>query len=182
MPYGCLGTNGRELRSSDEFTRRSLDGKKAQNRFLLLLRQHKQKTDESARLSGVDEEESPKSQLLDDLTSLFNDSISKKSGNFLSSSAMTRGRVNSAGESSDNDAPVTAGKRKMILDIQEMEVSLEKEKLAFKKLKFEREMEEKEKDRAEREMERAERQQIREMENRRNEEMMTIIRYLLNKS
>ncbi|KAG9401557.1 hypothetical protein AC1031_009427, partial [Aphanomyces cochlioides] len=59
-----------KLRSSDEFTQRSLDGKKAQNRFLLLLRQHKLKNDESARLSGVDEEESPKSQLLDDLTSL----------------------------------------------------------------------------------------------------------------
>ncbi|RHZ05303.1 hypothetical protein DYB37_013142, partial [Aphanomyces astaci] len=39
------------LLSIDGFTRRGLDGKKAQNRFLLLVRQHKAHNESSARLS-----------------------------------------------------------------------------------------------------------------------------------
>ncbi|KAG9413501.1 hypothetical protein AC1031_012722 [Aphanomyces cochlioides] len=45
------------LRLAPGFTRRGIDGRKAQNRFLLLVRQHKSRNTASARLSGVAEDE-----------------------------------------------------------------------------------------------------------------------------
>ncbi|RHY16595.1 hypothetical protein DYB32_010627 [Aphanomyces invadans] len=65
-------------RGVDEFTRQGIDGKKAQNRFLLLMRQHKTRNETAARLSGAADEETVKSRLLEDLASLFNDAIVKR--------------------------------------------------------------------------------------------------------
>ncbi|RHY93655.1 hypothetical protein DYB37_012317 [Aphanomyces astaci] len=188
------------LLSIDGFTRRGLDGKKAQNRFLLLVRQHKAHNESSARLFGVAEDETAKTKLLDDLVPLYMDAIVKKSGvptsdaaikaadtKFIRDQAMSRGRRRLSSESEPTES-TPSGKRKMILDVQEIEISLEREKMAFKRIKLEKELEEKEKERLEREKDREERkkdrlerQQIREVENRRNEELMRIIRHFIEK-
>ncbi|RHY18814.1 hypothetical protein DYB32_010327 [Aphanomyces invadans] len=181
------------LRDIEDFTRPGIDGKKAQNRFLLLMRQHKARNDKAERLSGVSESETEKSRLLDDLATLSKDAVKKRSTatttmeaaekieqvKYIREQAMQRGRRHSTSDSSDVAEPVVSSKRKMIMDALEMEVALEREKLQFKRLKFERELEEREKDRAEREKERIERQQIRETENQRNEEMMQIINHVI---
>ncbi|KAG9411825.1 hypothetical protein AC1031_017451 [Aphanomyces cochlioides] len=167
------------LRSIPGFTRPSLDGKKCQNRFLLLVRQHKSQDNASTHLSGVCEEETPKTKLLDDIVPLYMDAVGKKK--FIRDQAMTRG-YRQTPPNAETTEQIATGKRKMVLEAQEMEISLERDKLAFKKMKFEREMEEKEKDREEREKERQERQQIREIESKRNEEMMRIIRHFIERS
>ncbi|RHY32527.1 hypothetical protein DYB32_002473 [Aphanomyces invadans] len=142
------------LRGVDEFTRQGIDGKKAQNRFLLLMRQHKTRNKKPARLSGAAEEETVKSRLLDDLASLFNDAIVKRKKaaavvdaaekaekvKFVREQAMQRGRRQSVSDSSDAAEPIVTSKRKMIMDAHEMEVALEREKLEFKRLKFECEL------------------------------------------
>ncbi|ETV99361.1 hypothetical protein H310_08075 [Aphanomyces invadans] len=153
------------LRGIDEFNQQGIDGKKAQNRFLLLMRQHKTRKETAARLSGAAEEETAKSRLLDDLASLFNDAIVKRKKaaavvdaaekaekvKFVREQAMQRGRRQSFSDSSDVAEPTVTSKRKMIMDAHEMEVALELEKLEFKRLKFERELEERAKGREERE-------------------------------
>ncbi|KAG9403142.1 hypothetical protein AC1031_006690 [Aphanomyces cochlioides] len=168
------------LRSIPGFTRPSLDGKKCQNRFLLLVRQHKSQDNASARLSGVSEEETPKTKLLDDIVP-FDAAVKAADVKVIRDQAMTRG-YRQTPSNAETTEQIATGKRKMVLECQEMEISLERDKLAFKKMKFEREMEEKEKDREEREKERQERQQIREIENKRNEEMMRIIRHFIERS
>ncbi|RHZ03361.1 hypothetical protein DYB37_012728, partial [Aphanomyces astaci] len=95
---------------------------------------------------------------------------------FIREQAMLRGKRKSL-ESSESSDVGGLSKKKLILEAQDKEVELEKERLAFKKLKFEREMEEREKDPAERELEQQERQQI-----RRNDEMMRIIRHFIDKA
>ncbi|ETV90957.1 hypothetical protein H310_14301 [Aphanomyces invadans] len=184
------------LRSHPSFSRRTLDGRKAQNRFLLLIRQHKSSSNASARLSGVSEDESAKTRLLDDIMPLYQDSLATKRRQidadtkldaaatkaadvkFIRHQAMLRGRRQSTSDSDGTDSAPT-GKRKMVLEAQELEIALEREKLAFKKAKFEREMEERKKDRIEREKEREERQQIRDIGNQRHEEMMKLVLHLL---
>ncbi|CAK4715317.1 hypothetical protein LEN26_014846 [Aphanomyces euteiches] len=76
------------LRSIPGFTRPSLDGKKCQNRFLLLVRQHKSQDNASARLSGVSEDETPKTKLLDDIVPLYMDAVVKKKGSTSSDAAV----------------------------------------------------------------------------------------------
>ncbi|ETV99362.1 hypothetical protein H310_08076 [Aphanomyces invadans] len=137
----------------------------AQNRFLLLMHQHKTRNETAARLSGAAEEETVKSRLLDDLASLFNDALVKRKEaaavvdaaekaekvKFVREQAMQRGRRQSVSDSSDVAEPIVTSKRKMIMDAHEMEVALELEKFEFKRLKFERELEERAKGREERE-------------------------------
>ncbi|ETV76857.1 hypothetical protein H257_09293 [Aphanomyces astaci] len=153
------------LKDVDGFTRPG--SKKAHNRFLLLVRQHKSNNNEAARLSGATEDKTPKSRLLDDLVPLYNDAATKNraatplseadekaaSIKFVREQAMLRGKRKSL-ESSDGSDVGGLSKKKLILQLeaQDKEVELDKERLAFKKLKCEREMEEREKDRAEREL------------------------------
>jgi hypothetical protein len=99
---------------------------------------------------------------------------------YIREQAMQRGKRKSL-DASDSGESGGLSKKKLILEAQDKEVELERERMAFKKMKFERELEEREKDRAERELERQERQQIREIESRRNEEMMRIIRHFMDK-
>ncbi|RHY19935.1 hypothetical protein DYB32_010139 [Aphanomyces invadans] len=66
------------LKDVEGFSRPGIDGKKAQNRFLLLVRLHKASNLEAARASGVSEDETEKSKLLDDLVPLYNDALVKK--------------------------------------------------------------------------------------------------------
>ncbi|ETV94614.1 hypothetical protein H310_11875 [Aphanomyces invadans] len=144
------------LKDVEGFSRPGIDGKRAQNRFLLLVRQHKASNLESARASGVSEDETEKSKLLDDLVPLYNDTLVKKKLSaqpteaeekaanikFIREQAMLRGRRKSS-ESGDASDGSVLSKRKLIQDAQDKEMDLERERIAFKKLKFEREMEEK---------------------------------------
>ncbi|RHY12245.1 hypothetical protein DYB36_008790 [Aphanomyces astaci] len=59
--------------SQEEFSRPGFDAKRAQNRFILLLDGHRNRDDESMRASGVAEDCSEKSQLLDELSSVYDD-------------------------------------------------------------------------------------------------------------
>ncbi|ETV95883.1 hypothetical protein H310_10921 [Aphanomyces invadans] len=58
--------------TSDAFTR-VVDGKKVQHRFGLLIDEHRRFAVASAKLSGVDEEESEKHMILDDLLAQLED-------------------------------------------------------------------------------------------------------------
>ncbi|RHY17783.1 hypothetical protein DYB32_010671 [Aphanomyces invadans] len=61
------------VQSLDDFDRPGFDGKRAQNRFTLLLETHRHKDEASKRASGSGEEYGEKLQLLDKLTSAFDD-------------------------------------------------------------------------------------------------------------
>ncbi|CAK4668024.1 unnamed protein product [Aphanomyces euteiches] len=75
-PYGkilaCWHTVAKTLFSSGCLAR-SIDGKKAQNRFFFLLDEHREYDQNSARKSGVDETTSEKIDLLDDLLAMYDD-------------------------------------------------------------------------------------------------------------
>ncbi|RHX96931.1 hypothetical protein DYB25_013828 [Aphanomyces astaci] len=97
---------------------------------------------EAARLSGATEDETPKSRLLDDLVSLYNDAATKKraamplseadenaaSIKFIREQAMLRGKRKSL-ESSESSDVGGLSKKKLILEAQDKEVELEKESL-----------------------------------------------------
>ncbi|KAF0690678.1 Aste57867_17933 [Aphanomyces stellatus] len=178
------------ISSADNFSRRYVTGKLAAHRFKLLLKQHAQFQQSSKYQSGTSQEESGKIQLLDELTELVNDNETNKSrkraadeskkeerlegARLIRHEAMSRAAPRKSQEITDSDAP-SSGKKRMILEAQEMEVAPEREKLEFKKAKFEREMEDREKEREERRL-------VREMESKRNDAMMAIIQQLLAKS
>ncbi|RHZ29908.1 hypothetical protein DYB26_014696 [Aphanomyces astaci] len=96
----------------------------------------------AARLSGATEDETPKSRLLDDLVSLYNDAVMKKraatplseadenaaSIKFIREQAMLRGKRKSL-ESSEGSDVGGLSKKKLILEAQDKEVELEKESL-----------------------------------------------------
>ncbi|KAG9412972.1 hypothetical protein AC1031_015991 [Aphanomyces cochlioides] len=173
---GVGPTGSVSLLQTPGFGRRFLDGKKAQNRFLNLIKAHRKFQNKSLTLSGVNQEETEKTRLLDELVGLIDDYDSMKqsdresetakqqqkeiSAMYVREQAMLRGRqkiVDTSETSESSEVDGTVGrKRKLIEEVQAKEIALEQERLAFKKLKFEREMEEREKDRQEREKERQE--------------------------
>ncbi|RHY23228.1 hypothetical protein DYB32_009270 [Aphanomyces invadans] len=61
------------VQSLDDFDRPGFDGKRTQNRFTLLLETHRHKDEASQRESGSSEVYGEKLQLLDELTSAFDD-------------------------------------------------------------------------------------------------------------
>ncbi|KAF0703099.1 Aste57867_7689 [Aphanomyces stellatus] len=171
----------------DGFSRPALDGKKASNRFTLLVKQHLVYQKTSKYLSGVNQDETEKDILLDELTALYTDNDKSKTqkkaleaakrtvrevgAKFVRDEAMSRASRRQSQEPSDTDAP-TSGKKRLLMEIQESEVALEREKLEFKKMKFEKEFQEREK-------ERDERREIREVEIRRTDAMTALIQQLL---
>ncbi|RHY23501.1 hypothetical protein DYB32_009168 [Aphanomyces invadans] len=173
-----------------DFSRRTLDGKKAQNCFLLLMRQHAKRNKVALLQSGVVEIETDKTKLLDDLTPLYNDSVASKKPSAsaesenrvrdiqtIRESAMMRGNNQQNTDSESCDLPKEkpqSGKRKYLAEMQEMEIALEREKMAFEQMKWERELQEREKDRLERQLER-------EARTREDEAMMRIISQLITK-
>jgi hypothetical protein len=62
------------LHGSNEFSRPDIDGKKACNRFTLLLDMHRRSDNDAARASGVEEDVDEKTVLLDDLLAAYDDS------------------------------------------------------------------------------------------------------------
>ncbi|KAG9402459.1 hypothetical protein AC1031_007072 [Aphanomyces cochlioides] len=64
------------LMTCDAFRRREIDAKKACNRFLLLVEAHRKYNKESERASGISEDLSEKTLLLDDLVAAYDDAKS----------------------------------------------------------------------------------------------------------
>ncbi|KAF0751109.1 hypothetical protein AaE_006503 [Aphanomyces astaci] len=94
------------------------------------------------------------------------------SAGYVPDQAIHHGRRTSNEEDDTTNSDVVSRKRKAIFETQERDIALEHEGHEFKKYKFEMELQEKEKDRIER-------NQQREDERKRNDDMMELIRHLL---
>ncbi|KAF0701736.1 hypothetical protein As57867_007839, partial [Aphanomyces stellatus] len=117
----------------DGFSRPALDGKKASNRFTLLVKQHLVYQKTSKYLSGVNQDETEKDILLDELTALYTDNDKSKTqkkaleaakrtvrevgAKFVRDEAMSRASRRQSQEPSDTDAP-TSGKKRLLMEIQ----------------------------------------------------------------
>ncbi|ETV81434.1 hypothetical protein H257_05958 [Aphanomyces astaci] len=179
-----------KLRQVHGFGRIGLDGKKASSRFYQLLRVHRKFQESSKYLSGVEQDETGKIMLLDELIQLFDEASDERqaerattaakatekeaAAGYMREQAMMRGRRKSNEGDDSTDSDVASRKRKAIFETQEREIALEHERLEFKKYKFEMELQEREKDRMER-------IQQREDERNRNDDMMDLIRHLLHR-
>ncbi|CAK4687742.1 unnamed protein product, partial [Aphanomyces euteiches] len=160
------------LRQCDNFHRR-VDEKAVQNRFLTLIKQHRDFNRESAKLSGASEDVKEKTQLLDDLISLFDDFESEQQAKTMQE-AKTKANNESAtkllreqamqtlrrksSETNDDSQSKSDNKRSKLALLIEADTNAELEKhretLEFKKQKFEAEMRQRELDREERKLER----------------------------
>ncbi|CAK4652109.1 hypothetical protein LEN26_011844 [Aphanomyces euteiches] len=157
LPFKAIKTTRawEELASSlqrvDGFSRSRLDGKKVQNRFNSLIKCHRKYQAASASLSGVSQDETEKVRLLDELVRLVGDNESKKESSvnlqqkiekaeatkFIRDEAMktcSRKRISSDDQDVEGR---TSKKQKLILDVQDKEIELEREKLELKKQKLE---------------------------------------------
>ncbi|KAF0705811.1 hypothetical protein AaE_014368 [Aphanomyces astaci] len=99
--------------SQEEFSRPGFDAKRAQNRFTLLLEGHRVREDESMRASGVAEDYSEKSQLLDELSSVYDD-WKKRDKLRLEDVMREAERVETMGATIREEAMQSLGKRKKI--------------------------------------------------------------------
>ncbi|RHY22140.1 hypothetical protein DYB32_009600 [Aphanomyces invadans] len=145
------------------FGRASLDGKKAANRFYQLLR---------------------KIVLLDELVQLFDEATDQRNADraavnakamekeaaasFIREQAMKSGRVKSVDSDESADSDVVGRKRKAVFESHEREIERERERLSFEKYKLQMEL-------AEREKDKMERIQQREIEMKRNDDMMALL-------
>ncbi|KAF0718527.1 Aste57867_1629 [Aphanomyces stellatus] len=167
------------IRGVDGFTRRFITGKQAAHRFNRLVKQHA-----VLQQTSTSEEEAGKMSLLGELVALVKDNEKSKismratrpiededGARFIRNEAVPRGGRPTEKDASDTDDAPPPSKKRTVLEVQEMVIELEKEKLAFKKAKFERELEEREK-------EREERRQVREMETKRYDAMMALVHHL----
>ncbi|ETV63730.1 hypothetical protein H257_19337 [Aphanomyces astaci] len=172
------------------FGRTTLDGKKAANRFYQLLRVHRRFQQSSQYLSGVEQEETGKIVLLDELVQLFDEAMDQRNADraamhakvtekeaaasFLRDQAMQSGKRKSVETDESTDIDVVGRKRKAIFESHERGIELERERLAFEKYKLQMELEEREK-------ERLERIQQREFEMKRNDDIMSLLLQLASK-
>ncbi|RHZ07736.1 hypothetical protein DYB31_011141 [Aphanomyces astaci] len=170
------------------FGRTTLDGKKAANRFYQLLRVHRRFQQSSQYLSGVEQEETGKIVLLDELVQLFDEAtdnadraamhakVTEKEAtvSFIRDQAMQSGKRKSVETDESTDSDVVGRKLKAIFESHERKIELERKRLAFEKYKLQMELEE-------REMERLERIQQREFEMKRNDDMMSLLLQLASK-
>ncbi|ETV65065.1 hypothetical protein H257_18152 [Aphanomyces astaci] len=99
--------------SQEEFSRPGFDAKRAQNRFTLLLEGHRVRDDESMRASGVAEDYNEKSQLLDELSSVYDD-WKKRDKLRLEDVMREAERVETMGATIREEAMQSLGKRKKI--------------------------------------------------------------------
>ncbi|ETV96720.1 hypothetical protein H310_10037 [Aphanomyces invadans] len=147
-----------------------LDGKKASSRFYQLIRVHKKFQESSKYLSGVEQDETGKIILLDELVQLFDEACVQRQAERTSSAAKAAEKEAAAGFVRDQCCVDVA-----IFETQAREIALEQERLEFKKYKFEMELKEREMELKEREMDRLERIQQREDDRKRNDDMMQLI-------
>jgi hypothetical protein len=164
------------LNQCDHFTR-FVDGKKAQNRFISLVDEHRHFDATSAKLSGVDEAMTSKLRLLDDIVSLLNDvkmvSIPSQATNDDDKDKIENGgmivremamktlkrRVTTSddNESSKKKATVENRRNSLAAAIEaegERERASREKELDFKRYKFDNELKQREFDREERKAER----------------------------
>ncbi|RQM14236.1 hypothetical protein B5M09_007890 [Aphanomyces astaci] len=99
--------------SQEEFSRPGFDAKRTQSRFTLLLEGHRVRDDESMRASGVAEDYSEKSQLLDELSSVYDD-WKKRDKLRLEDVTHEAERVETIGATIREEAMQSLGKRKKI--------------------------------------------------------------------
>ncbi|KAG9413176.1 hypothetical protein AC1031_016199 [Aphanomyces cochlioides] len=101
-----------EAVSLDEsFNRPGFDGKRAQNRFTLLMEAHKTHNTASAQASGVDEEYDEKTMLLDELTAAYDDWKSEDKAR-LDEAQRQAEHIESLGATVREEAMKSLGKRK----------------------------------------------------------------------
>ncbi|ETV96675.1 hypothetical protein H310_10351 [Aphanomyces invadans] len=172
------------------FGRSSLDGKKAANRFYQLLRTHRRFQNSSKYMSGVEQDETGKIVLLDELVQLFDEATDQRnadraavnakameneaSASFIRELAMTSGRIKSVDTDESTDSDVIGQKRNAVFESHEREIELERERFSFEKYKLQMEL-------AEREKDRMERIQQREFEMKRNDDMIALLIQLASK-
>ncbi|CAK4608511.1 hypothetical protein LEN26_003705 [Aphanomyces euteiches] len=171
------------------FNRTALDGKKASQRFGLLVEAHRQYQSKSKYMSGCSQEETEKIQLLDELTALVDDQKAIKNEKNAtnatekeqkqSATALIRDQAmqrSGKRKSLDGDEEGTQStKRKSIIELQQAEIELEKIKYEFKARKLEADI-------AEQALARQERIEMRELELKRHNDMMELIKMTLNKN
>ncbi|KAH9096903.1 hypothetical protein LEN26_017244 [Aphanomyces euteiches] len=161
------------LMGCDDFIR-IVDGRRVQNRFTALVEEHRRFDAASAILSGVDEDETEKHVLLDDLVALLDDAKNdvKRSSNAnekekienegqivreMAMQTMKRRSDNSETDDSKKKAAVDNRRNSLAAAIasdSEREQARRDKELDFKRFKFESEMKQREYDREERKAER----------------------------
>ncbi|KAF0705165.1 hypothetical protein AaE_014632 [Aphanomyces astaci] len=118
------------------FGRTTLDGKKAANRFYQLLRVHRRFQQSSQYLSGVEQEETGKIVLLDELVQLFDEATDQRNADraamhakvtekeaaasFLRDQAMQSGKRKSVETDESTDSDVVGRKRKAIFESHDL--------------------------------------------------------------
>ncbi|RHY28069.1 hypothetical protein DYB32_006285 [Aphanomyces invadans] len=147
----------RNLNTLDEFNRRHFDGKRAQARFNLLLRDHKERNVASNRPSGSDEVVDERVVLLDDLSSQVEEA-KKEEADRADSEAEAAARaeesvvlvreeeMKSQGKrkNREGDDEAAGGKMPKVLTLMN---DANKSELELRKFMFEKELEEHQKER-----------------------------------
>ncbi|RHY19622.1 hypothetical protein DYB32_010200 [Aphanomyces invadans] len=140
----------------DGLGRKSLDGKKAAQRFGLLVEAHCQFLAKSKFMSGSSQEENEKTQLLNELVALVDGHRSIKVET-KASHAAEREKVESATSMIRDEAMQRSSKRKTdpeddgssstkkksLTDMQQAEIDMEMQKSKYKKMKIQAEIDEK---------------------------------------
>ncbi|ETV95704.1 hypothetical protein H310_11120 [Aphanomyces invadans] len=132
-----------KLLEAPGFGRASLDGKKAANRFYQLLHAHRRFQNSSKYMSGVEQDETGKIVLLDELVQLFVEATDQRNADraavnakamekeaaasFIREQAMKSGRVKSVDTDESTDSDVVGRKRKAVFESHEREIELERE-------------------------------------------------------
>ncbi|KAF0704671.1 hypothetical protein AaE_014818 [Aphanomyces astaci] len=173
----------------DGFGRQSLDGKKASQRFSLLLESHRQFQAKSKFMSGCSQEETEKTQLLDELVAIVDDQRAIKEERQMASSAVKEKALTATAlirdeamqraskrKSVDGDDDVTtSNKKKALFEVQQAEIDLEKQRLEYKKLKLQAEINEQA-------LARKERAEMREIELKRHTDMVELMKFSMSKN
>jgi hypothetical protein len=143
---------------------RVVDGKKLQSRFNLLVEKHRKANKESMALSGVDEDESETTKLLDEMVELIDDKKATQAEK-KDKKKVEEAKAEAAAETIRTAAMQTCKKRKAddknnetsrsgpnaMIDLMKAELEVDKtvrlQELAFKRAKAEKEAEERDMDR-----------------------------------
>ncbi|ETW01631.1 hypothetical protein H310_06262 [Aphanomyces invadans] len=149
----------RNLATIGEFDRPQFDGKKAQARFIILLRDHRDNNNASRRASGAAENVTEKTILLDDLCNQA-DEAKQEVGRRMTQEIEEASNVEENGAIAREEAMKSQGKRKAkdeddessgggggkMLKVLSLMNESNKSELELRRLMFEKEMEERTKD------------------------------------
>ncbi|RHY07606.1 hypothetical protein DYB25_004368 [Aphanomyces astaci] len=177
---GCMRIDG--------FGRKSLNGKKASQRFQLLLENHRQFQAKSKFMSGGTQKETEKTVLLDELLALMDDNKAVKEEQHVAEAAGKEKKASATALIRDeamqraakrksvdgDDDGSSTSKKKTLVDLQNAEIRLEQQKLEYKSKKLEADIQEQTEARKER-------AEMREIELKKHADMMELIRLSLSK-